>query len=294
MKILNFGSMNLDTVYQVAHFVGPGETISAEAVSVHLGGKGLNQSIALARAGAPVYHAGCVGRGGETLSELLRENGVHTEYLRPCGDMQGSAMIQVTPDGENCILLYGGSNQCLTEEQIRTTLEDFGPGDWLLVQNETNLLAEIVRQGAARGLTVVLNPSPFDEKIRTVDLSLVSWLLINEVEAFQLCGSSDPDTVRAYLHARYPSMNLVLTLGTDGSAAYAGGVSVRQAAFHAEAVDTTGAGDTFTGYFLTSLMRGEPLADCMRTASCASALSVTRPGAADSVPTREEVDRCLI
>ena len=123
MKVLNFGSLNLDYVYQVDRFVRPGETLSARSMALNPGGKGLNQSIALARAGAQVYHGGCVGKGGEALRELLRENGVNTELLLPTGQPQGSAVIQVTPQGENCILLYGGSNQALEEGQYSGILE---------------------------------------------------------------------------------------------------------------------------------------------------------------------------
>jgi len=293
MKILNFGSLNLDTVYRVPHFVWPGETLSAESVSVHPGGKGLNQSIALARAGAPVSHAGCLGTNGDELKELLRKNGVDTTWLLPCKSLQGNAVIQVTPTGSNSILLYGGSNQALTKSQITKTLKDFGEGDWLLLQNETNLLPELVKQGAKQGLNVVLNPSPFDEKIDEVDLSLVSWLIINEVEASQLSGSSDPLEVWRRLHPRYPDLSVVLTLGEDGSVLFSGDVLLRQPAFPVKAVDTTAAGDTFTGYFLASLTRGESLGECMRRATAAAALSVGKEGAADSIPVRSAVDRYL-
>ena len=135
MRVLNFGSLNLDYVYQVGHFVQPGETLSAVSQTVNPGGKGLNQSIALAKAGAEVCHAGCIGTDGENLRELLKENGVNTEYLREVPALQGNAVIQVNPEGQNCILLFGGSNQCITEEQIDQTIKNFAPGDWLVLQN---------------------------------------------------------------------------------------------------------------------------------------------------------------
>ena len=290
MKALNFGSLNLDYVYQVEHFVQPGETLSALRQTVNPGGKGLNQSIALARAGAVVYHAGCVGQGGALLRQTLEDSGVNTAYLRETDALQGNAVIQVDRSGQNCILLYGGSNRSLTTEQIQETMAQFSPGDWLVLQNETNLLPELVDAGFARGMQVVLNPSPYNETIAKVDLSKVNWLLVNEVEARQCSGAEEPERVWAYLHERYPALSLLVTLGSGGSAAFTGAEHVRQSAFTVKAVDTTAAGDTFTGYFIAGLMEGRPLADCLRRASMAAAISVTRPGAAPSIPARDEVE----
>lgn len=297
MKLLNFGSLNLDYVYRVERFVRPGETLSAASQTVNAGGKGLNQSIALRRAGAAVYHAGCLGAGGESLGALLRENGIDTTYLRPVEALQGNAVIQVAPSGENCILLYGGSNQCVTAEQIDATLEHFSAGDWLLLQNEVNLLPLLVDKARARGLRIALNPSPCDEKIAAVDLGKLDWLLVNEVETEQLTGEREPEAAWRRLHERYPTLSLLLTLGAAGSMAWrvaAGSVETAwQEAFRVEAVDTTAAGDTYTGYFLAALLEGRPLAACMRRAGMASALSVTRPGAAPSIPVRDEVEEAL-
>jgi len=297
MKVLNFGSLNLDYVYQVDHFVRPGETLAAGAQAVNPGGKGLNQSIALARAGARTYHAGCLGAGGEPLRVLLEENGVDTSLLLPVDELQGNAVIQVVPSGENCILLFGGSNRRVAPEQIDTALAAFGPGDWLVLQNEINGLPLIVDRAYARGMRIVLNPSPFDDSLRDVDFGKLSWLLVNEVEAEQLSGSGDPERAWALLHARYERLSVLVTLGSAGSAAYRvtenGAETARCAAFSVRAVDTTAAGDTYTGYFIGGLMEGLPLGECMRRASMASAIGVTRPGAAPSIPTKAEVEAAL-
>ena len=293
MKALNFGSLNLDYVYQVDHFVRPGETLDALHQTVNPGGKGLNQSVALAKAGGLVCHAGCVGQGGGMLRQTLESYGVDTAYLRETGTLQGNAVIQVDRSGQNCILLYGGSNRCLTEAQISETIAQFSPGDWLILQNETNLLPELVEAGFAKGMRVVLNPSPYNEAIGRVDLSKVSWLLVNEVEAKQCSGTDEPEKVWAYLHERYPALSLLVTLGSDGSAAFTESERIRQPAFPVKAVDTTAAGDTFTGYFIAGLMEGRPLAECLRRASMAAAVSVTRPGAAPSIPGKEEVEQLL-
>ncbi len=292
MRVLNFGSLNLDYVYHVPRFVRPGETLAAESRGVMPGGKGMNQSVALARAGCPVYHAGCVGEGGGELKKLLEDSGADTSFLRQVSEIQGHTVIQVAPDGENCILLYGGSNLCVTKEQVSSTLARFGPGDWLLTQNEISGLPFIVEEGYRRGLTVVLNLSPCGPAVRETDLNKVSWLLINEVEAEQMTGTGDPDGAWARLNAEYPRLSVLITLGDKGSVCFTGGENGRrvwQDAFRVRAADTTGAGDTYTGFFLAALTEGLPLEKCMARASRAAALSVTRPGAAASIPRKEEI-----
>lgn len=293
MRALNFGSLNLDYVYQVEHFVQPGETLSAMSQTVNPGGKGLNQSIALAKAGAEVSHAGCLGIGGEGLRELLQKNGVDTRDLHFTNSIQGNAVIQVNAEGQNCILLFGGSNQCVTDTQVMETLSHFAQGDYLVLQNEINDLPLIVDEAWNRGMKIVLNPSPYDNKLLNVEFSKLQWLLVNEVEATQLSGRTDPNEAWRKLHEQYPRLNLLVTLGSEGSIAFTEKETVRQASFPVKAVDTTAAGDTFTGYFITGLMEGRSLQDCMRRASMASAICVTRSGAAPSIPEREEVEAAL-
>ena len=294
MRVLNFGSLNLDYVYGVDHFVRPGETLAALSRQVKCGGKGLNQSVALARAGARVFHGGCVGEGGAPLKALLEESSVDVSLLVNVGEMQGHTVIEVNPAGENRILLYGGSNRCVSEAQIAATLSAFGPGDWLVLQNEINGLPAIVDAARDRGMVIALNPSPWNAALAAVDFDKLDWLLVNEIEAAQLSGLSDPEAAWAWLHARYPRLSALITLGSEGSCAWRvedGRVTyARQAAYPAKAVDTTGAGDTYTGYFIAGLMAGLSLRDCMRRASRAAAISVTRPGAAESIPTLDEID----
>ena len=289
MSILNFGSMNLDYVYQVEHFVRPGETLSAVSQKVNPGGKGLNQSIALAKAGATVFHAGCLGQGGESLGKLLQNSGVDIRFLRLTEELQGNAIIQVAPDGQNCILLFGGSNQCVTDEQVTETLSHFSEGDYLVLQNEINNLPLIVDEAFQRGMKIILNPSPCNDKLQKVDFGKIHWLMVNEVEAEQLSGSGRAEEAWRLLHEKYPRINLLVTLGSEGSIAFTGEEMLRQAAFPVRAVDTTAAGDTFTGYFVAGLAAGHCLQDSMRQAAMASSVSVTRPGAASSIPSLEEV-----
>ena len=297
MRILNFGSLNVDYVYSVDYFVRAGETLKVNGREVIPGGKGLNQSIALARAGAQVCHAGCIGADGEFLRTLLRENGVDDSLLRSIEGMQGHTIIQVDKKGENCILLYGGTNRRISVDQVNETLAGFGAGDWLVLQNEINCLPEIVDAAHARGMRIVLNPSPYEDSLKAVDFGKLSWLLVNEIEACQCSGSDDPEKAWDVLHEKWPGLSVLITLGGAGSIAHRvteGGVeTARQQAFKADAVDTTAAGDTFTGYFIGGLAEGRPLAECMRRASMASAIGVTRMGAAVSIPLRGEVEERL-
>lgn len=293
MNILNYGSLNLDYVYAVPHFVQPGETLEISSREIKAGGKGLNQSVALARAGVHVFHAGVIGTGGEPLLQYLQENGVHTEYLYPAEEIQGHTVIQVNAQGENCILLYGGSNRCQQSEQITKTISAFREGDWLVLQNEINRLPEIVDAAAARGMIIVLNPSPYQETLRKVDFERLSWLILNEIEAEQLTGEKNPGKAWERIHDRWPRLSALITLGSQGSAAFrVNGKNVEtvcQPAERVNAVDTTGAGDTFTGYFIAGLTEGMSLSESMLLATRAAAVSVTRHGAAESVPYRKEL-----
>lgn len=289
MKVLNFGSLNLDHVYQVDHMVSPGETLASAELNVFCGGKGLNQSIALAKAGAAVYHAGCIGEDGEVLRKTLTEEGVQTDYLKTLPGKTGHAIIQVDKTGQNCILLYGGANRAMTESYIDSVLQHFEKGDILLLQNEINLLDYIIDRAYERGMTIVLNPSPYDENLAACDLNKISIFLINEVEGFQITGESEPDAILAALSVRYPSAKVVLTMGSAGSVYQDAELQHRQEIYKVSAVDTTAAGDTFTGYFIASMLEGADIKECMNLAAKASAIAVTRPGAAPSIPRREEV-----
>lgn len=290
-RVLNFGSLNIDHVYRVPHFVRPKETLSSLAYQRFAGGKGFNQSMALARAGAAVSHAGCIGSDGLWLRDRLAAAGAEVTHLQVVDTPTGHAIINVTPDAQNSIVLYGGANQQVTPEQAARTLAAFAPGDVLLLQNEISAMPEIMRQAQARGLQVVFNPAPMDARVPAYPLDAVTCLLLNEVEGAQLAGAEAPDAILAALRRRFPTMTVILTLGPDGVLASDGGAPVHVAAPRVKAVDTTAAGDTFTGFYLAERLRGAPFAEALRTACRAAAICVTRPGAADSIPTRDEVHK---
>lgn len=288
MKILNFGSLNLDYVYSVDHMVTGGETLCSEDLNLFCGGKGLNQSIALARAGAQVFHAGLIGEEGGPLRDALQAAGVDCGYVRTVAGRSGHTIIQVDKSGQNCILLYGGANRAVTESFIDQVLADFGPGDLLLLQNEINLLDQIIDRAYGRGMEIALNPSPFDGNLAGCDLGKIGLFLLNEVEGFQMTGEMEAPLILDRLAELYPAAEVVLTLGGDGCVYRKGDRRWSQPAFSVEAVDTTAAGDTFTGYFLAARAEGLSPEECLRLASKAAAIAVTRPGASPSIPLRAE------
>lgn len=277
MKVINFGSLNIDLVYRVRDFVRPGETISAASFARFPGGKGLNQSIALARAGAQVLHAGAVGTDGGFLLELLRENGVDTSAVEVSDDIpSGHAVIQVADSGENAIVLYPGANHHITEALIDRALALTEPGDILLLQNEISAMAGIMRRAHDRGLRIFFNPAPMTEAVAAYPLDLVDTLIVNETEWEALSGMFPPFKV-----------NILQTLGARG-AVYNDRIVV-PAERVGNVVDTTAAGDTFIGYFIAELIAGKDVESAMKTATCASAWCIQRPGAAPSIPRKSDL-----
>lgn len=292
MKTLCFGSLNIDNVYHVPHFVARGETLAASELNVFSGGKGLNQSIALSRAGLEVFHAGAIGEDGRFLLEELKASGVDTRYTAVLdGIKTGHAIIQKGADGDNCILLYGGANQQITREQIEETLENFGEGDLLVVQNEISELHYLVNKAKERKMLAALNPSPMEMSLLPL-LSRVDYLILNEIEASQFLGLAEPgypDTMLDELIRRFPAVTIALTLGKYGSIYASGSERIRQSAIPVQAVDTTAAGDTFTGFLLAGLFTNNDPKWAMEYAARAAAIAVTRLGAAPSIPSRDEV-----
>ena len=296
-KVLSFGSLNIDHTYRVAHFVGAGETLAASEVQTFSGGKGLNQSIALAKAGAEVFHAGSIGKDGAFLLDTLKKAGVNTELVSVLEqEKTGHAIIQNTLDGENCILLYGGANRRVTEAQIDLALERFGPGDLLVLQNEINNIPYLIKSAKRKGMQIAFTPAPMQPEVRTYPLNEVDYLLLNETEAEALAAaehgeSMDANELADRLCAMFPGVHFVLTLGSAGALYGHKQEWIFQSAFPVKAVDTTAAGDTFTGYFLAGIGSGLQIPDALRRAAFAASIAVSRKGAADSIPTAEEISR---
>lgn len=295
MKVLCFGSLNIDYTYKVEHFVKKGETLSSDGLNVYGGGKGLNQSVALAKAGTEVYHAGAIGQDGMFLMDMLKNAGVHTEYVKVLNEVRtGNAIIQNDRSGDNCILLYGGANQAITKEQVDDVMIHFEKGDYIVLQNEINELGYIMEKAHEKGLVIVLNPSPMNEKISTLPLDVVDYFLLNEVEASQILGKEMTgketwEQIAEELLKKFPHASIVLTMGSDGSVFKNQEETVIQPIYKVQAVDTTAAGDTFTGYFIGGILSGLSAKESMDQAAKASAIAVTRQGAAPSIPVLSEV-----
>lgn len=295
MKILSFGSLNIDYVYKVPHFVKKGETLSAKELNVYTGGKGLNQSIALARAGVETYHAGAIGTDGLFLLDQLKEAGVHTDLVKVLDDVRtGNAIIQNDEEGDNCIVLFGGANQAISKEQVDEVFEQFTDEDYLLIQNEINELPYITEKAKEKGMKIILNPSPMNEKIMQLSLDQIDYFILNEIEAMQILEMDEPEEINGkyiggLLHEKFLNAAIVLTLGSEGSVCILEDEYVEQPIYKVKAVDTTAAGDTYTGYFIAGILNGKTIKESMDTASKASAIAVTRQGAAPSIPVLEEV-----
>lgn len=289
MKILNFGSINIDIFFAVDHIVRPGETISAETIEKRPGGKGLNQAVALAKVSDQVFHAGNIGHDGVFILDLMKQYGIDTSLIRLSEIETGNAIIQVDSIGENSIVLYKGANFDNSETYVDQVLDKFDEGDIIVLQNEINCMPYIVEKAYGKGMKIVLNPSPITAEIEKIDLSKVDLLLVNETEAKSLANVSDPVDAIKYFRENYSEMKVVMTLGKDGSMYFDKNKEVRQNSFKVDAVDTTGAGDTFTGYFVTYFYKGEKIESCLEIAAKASALSVTKKGASVSIPSHDMV-----
>lgn len=295
MKVFNYGSINIDHIYRVKDFVRPGETLASNHYQMMLGGKGANQSIALVKAGMAVQHIGSISHSDQWITKKFQEYGIGVTCLEQIDEPTGHAIIQVSDAGENAILLYGGANQLNEVDRLDQYLSDAQNGDWLLLQNECNLTAEVLTLAKHHSLTVAFNPAPLTPTVRAMPLDCVDYLIVNEIEAADLLNdpnlsADDPETLLNQLHAQYPTLKIVLTLGDKGVRYKDLEQSLSVAAQKVEAVDTTAAGDTFIGYFIQQVMSGASIKKALVTATNASAITVRTLGASDSIPDRQTVE----
>lgn len=293
MSILNFGSINLDHIYQVDHFVRPGETLASSDYQVVVGGKGANQSVALARAGAQVVHVGAINRSDEFILDQLSSSGVIVDDIAKVDAATGHAIIQINQQGENAIILFPGANHSLTEDAIDRVLNAAEKNDWVLLQNETNAIAYIIQRARNLGLHVAFNPAPMKVELTRSVLNAIDLLIVNEVEAMDLMGVARIEVAVEQLQRVYPDLGIIMTLGSFGVRYLKGAENRFVPAFKVEAVDTTAAGDTFIGYCLAALQHGHAIEDAMKQACAASALCVTKLGAVPAIPTHSEVESFL-
>ncbi|WP_239495224.1 ribokinase [Salinicola halophilus] len=294
--VYNYGSINIDYVYRVPHLVRPGETLSSSSFQQVLGGKGANQSLALARAGGRVVHWGRLGQSDRWALEPLNRAGVDTVQVELTAEASGHALIQVDDNAENAIILHPGANHGFSDKHQRALVEAAAEGSWLLMQNECNHAERIIRLAASHGLSIAFNPAPLSADVASLPLDLCRILFLNRGEAAALVECDEADDVEVLLEAltaRFPGIEIVLTLGRDGVRYCHGETRLRAEAHQVEARDTTAAGDTFIGYFMAARQRDETIEQALRLASAASALCVQQAGAAPSIPDKPAVEKAL-
>ncbi|HBS83627.1 MAG TPA: ribokinase [Halomonas campaniensis] len=294
--IFNFGSINIDHTYRVPYFVCPGETLKSDEYISGLGGKGANQSLAIARAKGRVSHWGRVCSMDAWVTDELQQAGVDVSDIELTAEPSGRAIIQVDQGGENAILLFSGVNHGFTEEQILSLLAKTTPGDTVLVQNECNALDKLIPLAVSHGCKVVLNAAPMSEEILLLPLNQCQLLFFNRTEALHLLGmpidSKISDILRR-LDEAFGDTEVILTLGSEGAWYQYNKKTFFQAALKVKAIDTTAAGDTFVGYFLAARQAGLEPSACLQRAAVAAALTVQKHGAVSSIPTAEEVDKFI-
>lgn len=290
MKILNFGSLNIDKVYAVEEIVKGGETIDSISFSESVGGKGLNQSIAVAKAGGNIMHAGCVGKDGEILLQALKDNNVDTSLIKTVETASGQAIIQVDKHGQNCIILFHGANYEVDKAYIDGVMQDFAQGDILILQNEISNIDYIIEVAKAKQMKIYLNPSPINENLNKYNMQAIDGIFVNEHEGAYLAGKEKVEDILDSLASKYPELEIILTFGDKGAYYRHKDINIFQPAYKVDAVDTTAAGDTFTGYFIALRQQGKSIEESLQKANKASSITVSRKGASISIPKIAEVD----
>ncbi len=293
MKFLVFGSMNIDKVYKLPALPEKGETLTCSGYEEHVGGKGLNQAVSLARAGAEVYMAGRVGADGRGLVEFLQDAGVNTDLVQISDTVTGHAVIEVDGGGQNQMILFPGANHEITAEYCDKVLESFGSGDLVLMEYETSCVEYMMEKAAKKGLIVAINPSPYAEAVKDLPYGKTDIVIVNESEGQGIAETNDNDKAVKIIKQMTEGGAVIMTLGANGAIYSDSDITVKVPAFRVKAVDTTGAGDTFTGYFLKAYMDGADEKDALTRASAASAVAVKKVGAAETIPSAAEVDAFL-
>lgn len=283
--IWNLGSINADYFYRLPHLPTAGETLAALSLSKGLGGKGANMSVAAARAAARVSHIGAVGEDGRWAITRLLEYGVETQHISVVAEPTGHANIHVDAKGENSIVLFPGANHAITDQMIGAALTEASPGDVLVMQNETTGQAFAAETAKTLGLGVVYAAAPFSADAVMALMGKIDLLVLNAVEAAQLAEATGQPL------EDLPVDDIVVTLGAEGCkwVSNKADSTLDFSAYAVEPVDTTGAGDTFTGYLVASLDRGLPMVDAIDLGMRAGALMVTREGTADVIPDLKDI-----
>lgn len=290
-RLLVVGSMNMDYVVTVDRYPVLGETVHGGDLQMFFGGKGANQAVAAARCGANVALFGCVGGdpAGEMVIKNLAGYGIQTAWVRQTQNATGTALIIVDKRGNNAIVVSPGANNTIQASRLTDPELGLNAFQVALLQLEIPLdeVFQAIRILKKAGVTVVLNPSPA-YKLPQEILALVDHLILNESELEFFTETADLEKSLQKI-AGWGVNNIVLTLGEQGALLYRNGNSQIFPSYAVQVVDTTGAGDTFTGSYATLLAEGHSLETCVQFANAAAALSITQMGAQSAIPMREEV-----
>lgn len=300
-KLTILGSINADHVIQVPYFAKPGETLTGDNYQIAYGGKGANQAVAAARladrAQTCVAFIGCIGGDaiGETMKNTFAQDGIETQAIHKItGEMTGMAFIQVADSGENSIVLARGANARLDEHIVQQSQALIAQSNALLMQLETPIdaVTQAAKIAKQHNVKVILNPAPA-QPLSDELLGLIDIITPNETEAEILTGVRVADEESAVKSARVFHQKgiecVIITLGAKGVFVSFQGESRIISGFKVDAVDTTAAGDTFNGGFVSRLLEGATFDEAIRFGQAAAAISVTRQGAQPSIPTRQEV-----
>jgi len=291
MKIINFGSLNIDYVYSVDHLVLPGETLASQDMQVFPGGKGLNQSIAIARAGGNVSHAGMYAEEGTFLYDILKKNNVDVSALKKVNAPNGHAIIEVNKQGENSIILFGGTNELIDRKFVDSVFENVESESILLIQNEISSIGYIIEKAKEAKCRIVFNPAPMNDLVFDYPLELVDTFVVNLTEGQMMSGKNEPKEILSVLNYKYPNAKVILTLGSKGSYySFKNEQSFIKTSKVKNVIDTTAAGDTFIGYYLAGISDGQSDITALEVASIAAAKSVQKKGASVSIPFASELN----
>jgi ribokinase len=298
-SVVVLGSVNMDFIYQVKQLPSPGETIAASHYFQAAGGKGANQAVAAARQGANVNFIGCIGADdtGQAVRSGLQREGISVEHLTIVdASPTGIASIYVDDSAQNNIVVVAGANACVNVENIRAATVPISEASCLLCQFETPIESFVAAAKIARAnkTTVILNPSPMLSIEQSI-FELVDVLILNELEAKQVTQQGDI-LLAAKTLLKYGILHVIVTMGSRGvmhSSNDAKAMHRQYSAFTVNAIDSTGAGDTFAGTFAAAIAQGMDVKIAIQRAQAAAAICVTQRGAQPSIPHSAEVDRLL-
>ena len=284
MTIYNLGSINIDYFYKLPHLVKPGETLSSKLFYSTLGGKGANQSIAISRAGGEVFHGGLINEKDKEFLKIMKKSKVDTRYVLFSKEPTGHAIVAIDEtNGDNQIILYPSCNNKITKTHVHTFLKNTKNGDWALSQNETNMTEYFFKKASERGLFICYSAAPFIASQTIKLLTLVDLLILNEMEMQELIKEAKTDVKNLSVP------HIIITMGKKGVKYFGKNEEIYVPGKKVDVFDTTGAGDTFLGYFLAFFDKTKNIQSSLDIANSAASIQVTRNGASIAIPNLKEV-----